>query len=127
MIRDLYNNIEVAISTAPVAATAAGGAVNGTGVDLQGFDSASVILEMSATGTATGKIQESDAAASGFADAAAADVQGSQGISLVVGSVVKLGYIGAKRYIRSVITPTVDAAAISSVVVKGNANNLKVS
>ena len=104
-MRDLKNNIDVVHSLAPQARTAT---ANGAGVDLQGFDSAVAVFYFGAwtDGTHTPKIQESDDN-SVFTDVAAAEQIGSlAAISSAAGnnSVQRAGYLGRKRYIRTVLT-----------------------
>jgi hypothetical protein len=97
----------------------------GTAVDLQGFNSASVIVNTGAivsAGLYVMSVQESDTTTDGdFTDVAAGDLLGAFPASLAASSVYKVGYKGSKRYIRAVITKTsgtsIDAGAI---VVRGN-------
>ena len=56
-------------------------------------------------GDFTTKLQESDTTTSGdFADVAAADLLGTFPASLAADSVYKVGYVGTKRYVRTVTT-----------------------
>ncbi|MBI5192766.1 MAG: hypothetical protein HZA08_04910 [Nitrospirae bacterium] len=103
-MKDLYNNLSVAQSLPAAARTAS---ANGTGVDLQGFEGALVIIS---TGTITDgthaiAIQESDDNST-FTAVAAADLQGTApSIGAANDNVdYKVGYIGAKRYIRAAVT-----------------------
>lgn len=107
-MRDLYNEIGPAQSLKPQAVT---GAVNGTGVDLQGFGGATVLVD---TGTITGtsptitpKIQESDDNST-FTDVAAADLLGGA-LPATIGTaeddtLYKRGYLGTKRYLRGIVS-----------------------
>jgi hypothetical protein len=106
-----------------VAPQSIGGAVNGTGVDLQGCESALVILNSGAATTgAVVKIQES-ADNSAFTDVADTDLIGttlnSGGVLQVASSIVKVSYIGVQRYVR-VSTVSGTAALFSAEVVRGH-------
>lgn len=124
--KDLYNNIGVKESLAPASRTAA---VNGTGVDLKGYESAVVVIERGAAGgtspSFTFEVQESDDDST-YAAVAAADLQGTEPVVTAAGAPVKIGYLGSKRYIRAAITaatgtsPTLLCAAS---VVLGNARD----
>ncbi len=120
-MRDLYNNVAVdqAIIPAVYAATTAGAVV-----DLLGFNSAALVINSGAiagSGLYVVSLEESDASGSGFAAVAAADLQGELPASLAADSVVKVGYIGHKRYLRATITKTSGTSiAAGAVIVKGN-------
>tara|TARA_R110002051_G_scaffold325869_1_gene432660 strand:+ start:14287 stop:14673 length:387 start_codon:yes stop_codon:yes gene_type:complete len=104
-MKDLHSKIGLVQALAPavVAATATSAAI-----DLQGFNSAVVAINTGAIVTAgdfTTKLQESDTTTSGdFADVAAADLLGTFPASLAADSVYKVGYVGTKRYVRTVTT-----------------------
>lgn len=128
MRRDLHSNIKVVqhIAAAVVSATV----TPASGVDLDGFDSAELVIAIgTAAGIATGgwdfKLQESDSLSTGFTDvttagdvlyeSAASPVQapdGSTGVFLTVDAAAedeatyRVGYIGSKRYVRVVATAT---------------------
>jgi len=87
----------------------------GIAVDLQGYEGVTFVFQSGAMGevaaTYTWKLQESDAAGSGYADVAAADM--AQGVATVVfnqevgadaNAAKKLGYIGTKRYLKAYCT-----------------------
>ena len=104
-MRDLKNNIDVALSLSPAARTAT---ANGGGVDLQGFEAAAAVVQFGTwtDGTHTPSLQESDDN-SAFTAVAAADLTG--GFTAVSGAggsntVQRVGYVGAKRYLRGVMT-----------------------
>lgn len=129
MRRDLHSNIKAVQHLAAVAATTT--QTPASGVDLRGFDAAEFVITI---GTITNianspapswsfKLQESDAAATDFADvtdsavvlvgSAASPVtapDASSGVFLVVdsasedGAVYRVGYVGTKRYVRVVAT-----------------------
>ncbi len=103
-MQDLYNEISIAQSLGPAARTAS---ANGTGVDLQGFDAAVVVVETGTItdGTHTIAIEESSDNVT-FTAVAGADLQGAvPAIGAVNDNVVyEIGYLGTKRYIRATVT-----------------------
>ena len=109
-------------SIAPGAKTAS---VTGTGVDLQGFDSALVLIDVGAwtDGSHTPKLQESDDNST-FTDVAAGDLDGSFTAITASGNgsqVYQVGYIGKKRYIRVYVTisGTTTGAVYGAAILKG--------
>ena len=115
-MQDLKNNIGVVQSLAPAARDAD---ANGTGVDLQGFESATVVIDMGAEGitlSTTNKIEielEHSDDDSTYTDVtSSADVIGatpdSSGVvatfdaNTEIPAVATVGYIGGKRYIRAI-------------------------
>lgn len=100
-MHDLENRLDVAQSLNPAARTAT---ANGTGVDLANYDGAMIVFEVGTItdGTHTPKIQDSDDNST-FADVAAANQIGTLAV-LASGTPQKVGYVGAKRYIRAVST-----------------------
>ena len=114
---DLKNNIKLETSLAPILKTTD---VNGTGIDLQGFSSAALIVNIGANGdTFSGSvktnliIEDSDDNSTFAAVTSNTAVTGgtvdSSGIFQVVdadgetGKTYGIGYVGGKRYIRAVI------------------------
>lgn len=102
---DAKSNVSVAQSLVPASRTTT---VNGTGVDLAGFDAAVVVLDLGAAGGTTPsftfEIQESSDNSS-FTAVAAADLDSGQPAAVTAGAaVVKVGYRGIKRYLRAAIT-----------------------
>jgi len=121
-MKDLYSGLGLiqALAPAVVAATA-----TATAIDLQGFNSALVVVNTGAiagSGDYTTKLQESDTTTGGdFEDVAEGDLIGSFPASLEADSVVKVGYRGTKRYIRTVTTKNSGTSiAAGIVVVKGD-------
>lgn len=107
MKRNLKSGVDVAHSLPPLLRTASG---TGAGVDLRGYDSAFGVVHFGdwTDGTWTPKLQESDDDTS-YSDVAAADLQGAfTAVSGTAGenTVQRVGYIGAKRYIRGFLTGT---------------------
>jgi hypothetical protein len=106
-----------------VASQSIGGAVNGTGVDLAGAEAALIILSNGAATTpATVKIQESDDNST-FTDVADTDLIGTtgnpSGVAQTASTIVKVSYVGAKRYIR-VVTTAGTAALFDAVIVRAH-------
>lgn len=100
--KDYKNQTKSVVSIKPQTAS---GNVNGLEVDTKGFEGVTLKLSAGAGSVAgTVKIQESDTSGSGYADAGANDVIGTQGVAIVQDDVVTIGYIGLKRYVRAVFT-----------------------
>lgn len=123
-MRDLVSNIGPAVSIAPDGNRTA--TVEGSGVDLRGFNSAAVLFQFAAVtdGTWTPAIEESDDNVS-FTAATSDAVLGT--LTAVTSAsdetVQKAGYRGGKRYIRATITETVASttgAKFAALVVKGH-------
>lgn len=125
---DLKSRVSVAQSLAPASRTAA---VNGTGVDLAGYDAATVVLDLGAAGGTTPsftfEVQHSDDNSS-YAAVAAADLDSGQPAAVTAGgSVVEIGYRGIKRYVRVAITAatgTSPTLLCSATVVRGKPRKL---
>lgn len=121
-MRDIAPNIGVVQAVAPAVLSATN---TSAAIDLLGFDSAAVVINTGAivsSGDFTAKLQESDTTTSGdFADVAAEHLVGDLPATLEADSVVKQGYIGNKRYIRTVITKNSGTSiAAGAVIVKGH-------
>ena len=139
---DLANNTAVALSYKPTVTTAA---ANGTGVDLQGYKSATLVAFIGAEGDTLSSsvhfeisLEHSDDNST-FTDVTQSDITNgtiaSGGIWLkldgtsggdpdTTGLVTQVGYIGGKRYIRGVIAKTgthSTGTPIGLMVIKGNA------
>jgi hypothetical protein len=126
--KDMYSNVSVAQSLAPAARTAS---ANGVGVDLKGFESAMAIITTGAItdGTHVFEVQESDDNAT-FTAVVDADLQGTEPS---VGAtddnkVYRIGYIGAKRYVRvaSTASGTTSGGVYGSDIVRGHARHMPV-
>ena len=102
--RDLKNNVDAVQSLVPASRNAN---VNGSGVDLKGFNAfQAVILAGAIGGTSpsfTFELQESDDD-SVYTPVADADLQGAEPVLTAGNQVVRVGYLGNKRYIRVAIT-----------------------
>lgn len=141
---DLSNSISPAIS---LAAAVRNAAANGTGVDLQGYESATIIVDVGAEGdTLSGSVYfevslEHSDDNSTFTDCAQADIIdgtiASGGIFLkldgtaggdpdTTGLIYRVGYVGGKRYVRVVLAKTgthTNGTPIGAMVVKGHARH----
>jgi hypothetical protein len=128
-MRSLQPNIDAVQLVAPAVHS---GNNTATAVDLQGFESACLVVN---TGAIVGagafgiKLQESDETAGGtFTDVAAAHLTGTVPATLEANSVYRLGYIGHRRYVRSVLTKTGGTSiALGAVLVKGHPHEAPVS
>ena len=123
-MQDLSNNINPAVSIINAVKTAA---ANGTGVDLQGYERATVLVDVGAEGDTLSSsvhfeisLEESDDDST-YTDVAQADIVDgtidSGGIFLkldgtaggnpdTAGEIFRVGYRGGKRYIRVVLAKT---------------------
>lgn len=143
-MKDLSNNISPVVSIINAVKTAAG---NGTGVDLQGYESATVLVDVGAEGdTLSGSVYfeislEHSDDDSTYSDCAQADIIdgtiAAGGIFLkldgttggdpdTAGGIFRVGYIGGKRYVRVVLAKTgthSNGTPIGAMIVRGHARN----
>jgi hypothetical protein len=134
-MRDLHNNIKVEsglnISSITTNTTTAGSII-----DMQGYGSLEFIIRSGTLtdGTYTPLVEEG--AVSNLSDATAvadADLLGTEAAAAFVSTddntIKKIGYIGAKRYVRlSLVSTSVTTGGTMSVIVlKGRANDRPVS
>lgn len=143
-MKDLSNSISPAVSLAAAVRSAA---ANGTGVDLQGYESATVLVDVGAEGDTLSSsvhfelsLEESDDNST-FTDVAQAGIVdgtiSSGGIFLkldgttggdpdTAGGIFRVGYVGGKRYIRVVIAKTgthSNGTPIGAMVIRGHARH----
>ena len=143
-MKDLSNNINPAVSLAAAVRSAA---ANGTGVDLQGYESATVLVDVGAEGDTLSSsvyfeisLEESDDNST-FTDVAQASIIdgtiAAGGIFLkldgtaggnpdTAGGIFRVGYVGNKRYLRVVIAKTgthSNGTPIGAMVVRGSARH----
>lgn len=117
-MKDLKNYLDVVNSIDPddYIATA-----NGLGIDLQGFEGSAVVFSVGTVtdGTHTPKIQESDDN-SAWNDVASDDQEGTLS-DLTSDTNQRVGYKGAKRYLRAVLTISgaTTGAQAASLVLRG--------
>ncbi len=141
---DLSNQINPAIS---LAAAVRNAAADGTGVDLKGYESATVIVDVGAEGdTLSGSVyfelslEHSDDNIT-FTDCAQADIVDGTiaaggiflkldgtagGDPVTAGLIYRVGYVGGKRYVRVVIAKTgthTNGTPIGAMVVRGDARH----
>lgn len=122
-MRDIASNIGVVSAVVPQVLTASN---TSAAIDLQGFDAAAVLINTGAiagAGNFTPKLQESDTTTAGdFTDVAATDLIGAFPAVLAASTAYKVGYVGRKRYVRTVLTLNSGTSIAASVqIVKGNA------
>lgn len=121
-MKDAISNIGVVSTLVPAVVAAT---TKGTAVDLQGFNSATLIINTGAIDTAGLygiKLQESDTTTDGdFTDVAAGNLLGTLPAGLAASSVYKQGYKGTKRYLRAVITKQSGTSiAAGAVIMRGH-------
>lgn len=121
-MRSLEPNIGAVAAIAPAVQSA-----NNTSgaIDLLGFESACLVVNTGAitsAGDFSIKLQESDdTTAANFADVAAEHLTGGTPSTLEASSVYRLGYIGNRRYVRTVLTKAGGTSiALGAVLVKGH-------
>lgn len=128
-MRDLASNIAVVSAVAPAVLTATN---TSSAIDLQGFDAVALFINTGAiagSGNFTPKLQHSDTTETGdFVDVPAAGLVGTFPAALAASTAYKVGYVGGKRYVRSVLTLNSGTSiAASALIVKGNAAQLPVA
>jgi hypothetical protein len=127
-MRDLVHNIGAVQVVGPAVLSATN---TSAAIDLSEFGSAALIINTGAiagSGDFTAKLQDSDDGSTGWADVAAGDLIGTFPASLAADSVVKIGYAGNKRYVRTVITKNSGTSvAAGAVLVKGNPRHAPVA
>lgn len=129
-MRDLANNIGVALALSPAVQAAT---IKGNTIDTAGFGSVAFVINTGAIASAgdfTVKVQESNTTTDGdFTDAVAADLTGDNlPASVGADSSYKVGYVGNKRYVRVVATKNGGTSvAIGAVAVKGHADSRPVA
>lgn len=121
-MRSLEPNIGAVAVIAPAVQSANN---TGTAIDLLGFESACLVVNtgaIDAAGDFSIKLQESDETAGGtFADVATEHLTGGAPSTLEANSVYRLGYIGNRRYIRTVLTKAGGTSiALGAVLIKGH-------
>ena len=139
-MKDLYNNIDVAQSIAPVVGQS-GSAPTAVEVDLAGCNAAVFLISTGVEGSSlsgsnywTWTMEHADddgtGVAGSYANVAAADVQGvtpSSGVVLTIDAdaetpqITKIGYVGGKRFVKITTAETGTAPDLPQevIVVKG--------
>lgn len=131
--RDLAHDLTQAISIAPIA-LAAVATTNGTGVDTTGYEGVMLSVASGVQGgtspVLTLTLQESadNSSWNAVPDAQVIAASGlnSTGFIIAASTLIELGYIGAKRYVRAslALAGTSPTAVVSAIVVEGHARNL---
>lgn len=134
-MRDLHNNVEVAVAF-DTAAISTDTTTQGNIIDLQGFDSVEFVIQSGTLtdGTYTPLLEESDASdlsgSNAVADANLLGTEATAAFGLTDDDAVKkLGYRGNKRYVRlSIVSAsTTSGGTVSAIVIKGNATDKPVA
>lgn len=120
-MRDIVSNIGVVTAIAPAVLTAT---ATGATLDLLGFGSAAFVITTGAIvggGDFTTKVQVSDDGTA-FEDWEPGFLTPELPVALEADAIVKVGYLGFKRYVRLVVTKVGGTSiAASAVLVKGHA------
>lgn len=123
-MRDIKNNVDAqpSIHSASYSADQ-----TGSGVDLKDFDSSMAVVQVGAVvgNTHTPKIQESDDDTV-YTDVATADLEGAYTV-LSANTVQRVGYKGAKRYLRVFVTSTGASAIYGATIIRGKAHSTPVA
>lgn len=108
-MRDIRSKVTLVASINPAAYNTA---QTGASADLSGYDAAMAVMHCGAItdGTHTPKLQESDDNST-FTDVAAADLDGSFA-AMTANTIQRVGYVGAKRYIRVYVTSSGTTGAV---------------
>lgn len=124
-MRDIHSELTVVQATKPqvLAATDTSAAI-----DLRGYNAALAVVNTGAivsAGDFTTKLQHSDTTTGGdFVDVPAGDLMGAFPASLAADSVYRVGYKGAKRYLRTVTTKNSGTSIAAGIVIlKGHGFN----
>ncbi|MGH6719902.1 MAG: hypothetical protein ACREER_11335 [Alphaproteobacteria bacterium] len=123
-MRDIKNNLNVVQSLVPAARTAT---ANGVGADLRGYDGAMAVVDIGAVSGTTPSFTfalEESADDSAYAAVATTDLQGAFSAVTSSNQAQRVGYVGAKRYVRVAITAvsgTSPAANCAATIVRGRA------
>lgn len=128
-MKDLHSKLGVVQALAPAVVTAT---ATSAAIDLLGFKSAVAVI---ATGAIAGdgafstKLQHSDTATAGdFVDVPEDEVQGALPAPLTADGVFKQGYLGNRRYLRTVMTKgSGTSIAANIVVLKGHPSDAPVA
>lgn len=106
-MRDLVNNLKTVLALSPAVQAAT---IKGNTIDLLGYDSCMFVFNSGAivsAGAFAPSIQESDTTTDGdFTDVDDVDLLLPDNLpaAFAADSIVKVGYVGTKRYVRCVVT-----------------------
>ena len=117
-MKDIRSGLAATVAVVPQVLAATN---TSSAIDLQGYGAALLVIATGAivsAGDYTAKLQESDTTTGGdFTDVAAADLLGSFSTTLAENSVERIGYVGSKRYLRTIITKNSGTSIAASAVV----------
>lgn len=131
-MKDLYHNLAIQQALAPQVATSS---KTSAAIDLQGFESATVVFALGASGdTLSGSLywtltlEHSDASGSGYETVpASALISGAESVVIDAPAedelAVSFGYVGTKRYLKAVATATgshSNGTPMAMIALKGN-------
>jgi hypothetical protein len=132
MLQDLKSGITVKPSLVPLLRSAT--TYEGTAVNLRNYHSATVVFSLGAVasgGTATFKIQESTNGSTGWADIAAARLNGTIAVMDTADTIQVIGLtdVGGitKKYVRVYCTVAVANVTCAALVIRGNAQHAPAS
>ena len=128
-MKDLHTHLLAVQALAPAVVSATATA---DPIDLQGFNAAEVVINTGAivsAGDFTVSVEHSDTTTGGdFTAVTGDDLLGTLPASLAAASVYSVGYVGGKRYIRTVTTKNSGTSiAAGIVVIKGHAADTPVA
>lgn len=132
MQRELVNRVNAAAAVEPQSAAA----INGANVDLEGYESCTILARHDGGGSADGqydfKLQEADDDGTGspdtWSDVAAGDLIGSfsEDFQADAAQLDTVGYIGNKRWVRVVVvedTAATTAGEVAALAVRSHARH----
>ena len=125
---DLVNNIKVVNAVNSAALTA--DSDESAAIDTAGFESVTVVAQMSAFTSGAGKIQilESETSNGSFTAVADEDLINAPESMAVAGAVSKVGYRGHKQFIKvKIAKDSAISATVGAVVILGNARHKAVA
>lgn len=113
-MKDIKSNVDANASIDPATHNSD---QTGTGVDLQGYEASMTVVQSGALtdGAHTPKLQESEDD-SVYTDVASTDLEGSFA-NLLADAIQRVGYKGAKRYVRVFVTSSGSTGAIYGVLI----------
>ena len=130
-MRDLMNEIDIKRAISPVSVSD-NTAQTSQAVDLQGFDSCTFVIAIGSVADADAtfavEVQECDTSGGTYTAVADKDLVGTEALAGFQfdddNECRKIGYVGSKRYVKLVITPSANASAalLSAVAVLGHPN-----
>lgn len=125
---DLVNNIKVV--NAVNSAVLADDSDESSAIDTAGFESVTVVAQMSAFTSGAGKISisECDTSNGSFTAVAESDLINAPENMAAVGAVSKVGYRGHKQFIKvKIVKDSAISATVGAVVILGNARHKAVA